>query len=236
MTKRRFWTEEEDDYLRKVYGNTPMEELERCLQRTRNSIWNRAQTLHLRKSVAFMQQIGATNSQSPNAIAHRFQKGHVPANKGDRHWYRNLASTARAKMQRTQFKKGRVSSNTKPVGYESIHQDGYVYIKVESHKRMVLKSRYVWELHNGPIPKGMCIGFRDGNRLNCDISNLEMFSETEKARRVTSALSEAQIRQRIEKATVTRNKTIARDKMLIRWGFEPKSKLVKKYYPVEVKK
>ena len=32
--------------------------------------------------------------------------------------------------------------------------------------------RYVWEQHNGPIPKDLCIAFLDGDPMNCDISNL----------------------------------------------------------------
>lgn len=33
-------------------------------------------------------------------------------------------------------------------------------------------ARYTWEKHNGKIPKGKVIVFKDGNPRNCDIKNL----------------------------------------------------------------
>ena len=39
--------------------------------------------------------------------------------------------------------------------------------------------RAVWEEHNGPVPDGMVVSFRDSNRLNCDISNLMLITKAE---------------------------------------------------------
>jgi hypothetical protein len=39
--------------------------------------------------------------------------------------------------------------------------------------------RAVWEEHHGPIPKGMIIAFKDSNKLNCDIDNLVMITQSE---------------------------------------------------------
>ncbi len=36
--------------------------------------------------------------------------------------------------------------------------------------------RFVWEYHNGPIPEGMHIHHKDGDKSNNDISNLEMLT------------------------------------------------------------
>ena len=44
---------------------------------------------------------------------------------------------------------------------------------------MVLKHRFVWESHYGAIPKGYNVQFKDGNRQNCDISNLYLISRQE---------------------------------------------------------
>lgn len=41
--------------------------------------------------------------------------------------------------------------------------------------------RVVWEEHNGPIPDGKMIIFRDGDRSNCDISNLMLVTKGENA-------------------------------------------------------
>lgn len=120
--------------------------------------------------------------------------------------------------------------NTRPVGYESTHCDGYVYIKVEEEKKMRPKHRHNCEQHNGPVPKGMCIAFRDDNRQNCDISNLMLITRAENMTRIKVSLTSEQNRMRIAKGQNTRNESIRKDKMRIRWGLEPKGKLVKKWY------
>ena len=40
-------------------------------------------------------------------------------------------------------------------------------------------SRVTWEKHNGPIPEGMCVSFKDHDNMNCDISNLMLVSRAE---------------------------------------------------------
>ena len=42
-------------------------------------------------------------------------------------------------------------------------------------------SRVVWEEHNGPIPEGMCITFKNGDKTNCNIDNLMMVTKAENA-------------------------------------------------------
>jgi hypothetical protein len=37
----------------------------------------------------------------------------------------------------------------------------------------------VWDLHNGPVPPGHCVRFRDGNRKNTDPNNLMLVSKKE---------------------------------------------------------
>lgn len=41
--------------------------------------------------------------------------------------------------------------------------------------------RFMWEYHNGDIPKGFNIHHKDGNVMNCRISNLEMFTDEQMA-------------------------------------------------------
>ena len=48
---------------------------------------------------------------------------------------------------------------------------------------LILMSRWkpkhfiVWEAHHGPIPQGMCLTFRDFNKVNNAIENLELISK-----------------------------------------------------------
>lgn len=41
----------------------------------------------------------------------------------------------------------------------------------------------IWEEHNGPIPAGHKVVFKDGNHLNWDISNLILLSNSDQVRR-----------------------------------------------------
>ncbi|MGP0074877.1 MAG: HNH endonuclease signature motif containing protein [Bryobacteraceae bacterium] len=44
-------------------------------------------------------------------------------------------------------------------------------------------SHHVWEQHRGPIPPGHIVVFKDRDRSNCAIENLELISKAENARR-----------------------------------------------------
>lgn len=119
------------------------------------------------------------NHKINNGLTGRFPKGHVPANKGTH-------PPTVGRMGETQFKKGGLPHNTKPIGYERITKDGYIEVKVKMrpssplcNDNFVLKHRLVWEKENGPIPKGYTVYFLDGNKQNCAIENLALISRAE---------------------------------------------------------
>ena len=109
----------------------------------------------------------------------RFEKGHVPANKGTH-------PKTVGRMAETQYKKGHLPHNTKPIGYERITKDGYIEVKIAERpnrktgeKNFKAKHHIVWEETNGPIPKGYILIFLDSNPKNCDIKNLALISMSE---------------------------------------------------------
>lgn len=105
----------------------------------------------------------------------RFEKGHVPENKGKHPWKNGCPEG----MRKTQFKKGHLPHNARPVGWERIDaKDGYVYIKVPGRKKMVMKHRWLWEQAHGPIPKGYIIIFLNGNKTDCRLDNLKMIPQS----------------------------------------------------------
>lgn len=77
------------------------------------------------------------------------------------------------------FEKGNIPQNHKPVGSERLDRDGYVEIKISDPKKWQLKHRYLWEKHNGKIPKGMILIFKDNNKLNVCLDNLILISRAE---------------------------------------------------------
>lgn len=112
------------------------------------------------------------NHNLSSGLTGRFEKGHVPANKGIR-----PSDEVLAKCSITWFKKGHANYNHKPIGSERVTVDGYIEIKVAEPNKWKLKHRVVWEEHNGPIPKGKLISFVDGNPLNCTIENFVMIDK-----------------------------------------------------------
>lgn len=100
-------------------------------------------------------------------------KGGAPWNKGIKN------STG---FSKTRWGKGNIPHTARPVGYERINRDGHIEIKVEGHRQMVYKHRWVWEQKNGPIPKGHVVSFKNGIRTDCSIDNLILLTRAELAR------------------------------------------------------
>jgi hypothetical protein len=105
-----------------------------------------------------------------------FEKGHIPS-----------PNSGTKGPNKTSFKKGHVSANHRPVGSERIcSKDGFILVKVAEtnpytgHKtRFRFKHHIVWEAANGSIVPGTVIRFKDGNKLNCVLENLECFDRAE---------------------------------------------------------
>lgn len=58
----------------------------------------------------------------------------------------------------------------KPVGSERKDKDGYIRVRVGDGER--LKHHLVWEKDHEPLKRNEVIMFKDGDKTNCDISNL----------------------------------------------------------------
>lgn len=95
-------------------------------------------------------------------------------------------------------------------------------------KNWMLYSRWLWEKHHGPIPAGYRVVFRDGDRLHCEIGNLNLISEQDAARRiagrcdtkersrrgVATRRTQLEIRRRIEAARAQKQ---AQDQHNVEW-------------------
>lgn len=104
--------------------------------------------------------------------------------KGQKSW--NKGKKGVCYSPATVFKKGSVPANRKPLGHERIDKDGFVWIKVARTDKWtgrkttyMHKHRHVWEEHNGPVPAGKVVCFRDGNKQNCAIENLYLLTRDE---------------------------------------------------------
>lgn len=117
-----------------------------------------------------------------------YQKGHPPGNKGkklEEYVGEERAAEIKQRIAPTQFKKGERPVNEMPVGTIVVNSDGYKLRKKQMEgtiwERWEFLHRAVWEEHNGPIPEGMVVTFKDTNKLNCDIDNLMLITKGENA-------------------------------------------------------
>jgi hypothetical protein len=73
------------------------------------------------------------------------------------------------------------NANRVKIGDEAFRYDEYGYKRITVNKKNTTCHRVVWEMHNGAIPKGMCIDHinrvRDDNR----IENLRLVTQSQNA-------------------------------------------------------
>lgn len=174
------WTEAERAVLEARYADTRTADLAAELGLRESQVYQQARRLGLAKSAAFL----ASNLSGRLIYGHerggatRFKKGQAPANKGLRRpgWHRG-------RMQETQFKKGAKPHTWQPIGTEVI-REGYVWVKVRddrrpTYKNWVSKHQHLWEQAHGPVPAGHIVRFKDNDRTNLALDNLECVSRRE---------------------------------------------------------
>lgn len=165
----RHWTPEEDAELKCLYGTSATaREIGVALSRSRASIKNRVNVLRLKKPE------GITNSG-------RFLPGQRSWNKGRK----GLDPGGRSRE--TRFKPGHRGGKAvdlyQPVGAERVDADGYLRRKINDdmplHKRWRHVHLLLWEEVNGPLPAGHAVVFRNGDKTDIRIDNLECITRRE---------------------------------------------------------
>lgn len=166
----RKFTPEEDNFIRDNYLILPLKRISKMLGRSESSA---RQRLHL---------LGLT---VPKEIAQKFKKqsqyqpGRTPENKGKKQ-SEFMSQEGIERTKSTRFKTGHEPHNTKFDGHERISKDGYIEIRVKKGK-YALKHRWMWEQKHGKIPPGHIVIFKDADRMNIQLDNLELISRDENA-------------------------------------------------------
>lgn len=80
----------------------------------------------------------------------------------------------------TKFKQGQKAHNWKPVGYEFVRDDGYVYIKIGEPNKWDFKHHYLYKKYKGEIPEGYSVVFLDQDKSNFDLDNLQLLERRNK--------------------------------------------------------
>lgn len=111
------------------------------------------------------------NHKLCSGIITRFEKGHMPFNKGKK--IQNMPRNS------GMYKKGNKPHNYLPIGTERINGDGYIDVKVADPNKWVAKHVLIWEAAHGKKPKGAVIVFADQNYNNLNLDNLVLVDRKE---------------------------------------------------------
>ncbi|MGQ1889148.1 HNH endonuclease signature motif containing protein [Thermophagus sp. OGC60D27] len=175
--QRHYYTEAEKEYIRENYPNKPSKEIANHLGVSLKSVYNQARAMGLKKTKECVAEMARKSMQNPlhGGRKTQFKKGNIPFNKGMKGW-------CAPGCEKTWFKKGHEPHNTKYDGHTRTTKDGYIEIRVRKGEYRLLH-RVIWEKAHGPIPKGYCLVFKDGNPKNVQLDNLELISREENLRR-----------------------------------------------------
>lgn len=194
---RRPFTTEDLQTIRLNYPDFPTFLIAHVLGRSESAVYQAARKLGMRKSARYLASPWACRLRREDSpgIAHRFPKGHVPANKGLRR-----PGFAPGRMAETQFKKGEkrgaAKHNYVPIGTEKVDPKRKVLMrKVTDDPSIFPAQRWrpvhvlVWEVAHGPVPEGHICVFRPGNKTfvadEITADKLEVISLAENMRRNT---------------------------------------------------
>lgn len=178
-------SKEQLEQLRTSYAEKDTATLAAEFSCTTRQLYSIAYRLSLKKSPEYMQSNASGRLMSGSNLGEkwRFHKGIQPWNKG--------MKGVNFGGKETQFKPGHRGGASlekyKPVGTERITRDGYLERKVNDEmpfqKRWRAVHLIIWERFNGPMPAGHAVIFRDGNKKNLEIENLELVTRAQLMKR-----------------------------------------------------
>lgn len=181
-TPRHKWTLAQDRRMVEAYPVTDTAELAGELGLSVTQLYHRADRLQIKKSAEFMTEL--TRRAAENAVnagtASRFKLGQTPWNKG-------IPFSAKGRSAETQFKPKSLPHNHRPLGSERTSKEGYLQRKMTATgyppRDWVPVHHLVWIDAGNDIPKGHRVVFRDGNKHNFELANLELVTVAEMMRR-----------------------------------------------------
>lgn len=180
MSARAIWTSKQIALLIEKYPHEETDKVAELLGMTISQTYTKASHIRLKKSQAYLDSPSSCRLRRERNIgaACRFKPGHATWNKG--------MKGLQLSDERTRFKKGHMPHNWHPVGHERLH-DGYLQRKMtdtrNTRRDYICVHILLWISHHGAIPKDHCVIFRDKNRQNIVIENLECISRAENMRR-----------------------------------------------------
>lgn len=176
------WPPERIEQLRALYPTHTAAECAQTMGATVDGIHYAAHRHGLKKSREWIAERSREAMQRLDHPARksRFQKGLIPHNKGKPH-------PSRGRAAETQFKPGMRPHTWHPIGHTRETKDGYLQRKVSdtryTPRDYVGVHHLIWRMHGNTIPPGHALVFRDGDKRNFDINNLELIRRADLMRK-----------------------------------------------------
>jgi len=172
------WTPDEAALLARIYPDTSTADVAERLGFTVAQIRRKAYALGVHKTPEFLRaKLADAGRKSVESCRHKqFKQGHIPWNKGKSH-------PASGRAVETQFKIGSRPPGWRPIGAERVTKEGYLQRKMtdtgESWRDYVPVHHIVWFDAGREIPPGHALIFRDGDKRNFALENLELITRAE---------------------------------------------------------
>lgn len=169
---RHIWTPTETEYVRDRYPHVKAALIASVLGVTTDQVYRKATQLGVEKSEEFFAGPDSGRTKGDRGLSQRFPKGSLPWNKGTK----GLQLGGKA----TQFKPGQKPKNWLPVGSHRLSKEGYLQRKLTDTgyppRDWVAVHIILWTEVRGPVPDGYALKFKDGNKQNIEMGNLELIS------------------------------------------------------------
>lgn len=161
-----------------LYPNNYTKDIAKQLKVSETTVYNIAFVNKIKKSEEFRKQELQKQAERLKIVGlkSRIKKGNIPLNKGLK-----MDAKTYEKVKRTFFKVGHKPHNDKWDGYERINVEGYTEVRVNG--KFILKNRLIYQQHYGNLDKNQIVIFKDGNKQNFNIENLQVISRAENVAR-----------------------------------------------------
>ena len=177
---RRFWTDERREWFKGYVPGHSWHEISAEHERIFGTPLTKSQVQNAKHAMGVFS----------GTVGGRFEKGQPAWNKGRKQaeW---MPPESIERTKATRFQKGQVHDRPdgwlKPIGYERLDKDGYIWVKVRDsrisgpqrqepghfNENWMPKNRHIWEqTHGEPVPPGHIVMFADHDRTNYDPGNL----------------------------------------------------------------
>lgn len=206
MNARTKWSAERVAELVRLYPHYRTEDIATMLGRETRAVYQKAGSLGLKKTAAFLASGHAGRLDGIKGGATRFRKGQAAWNKG--------MKGLQIGGETTRFKPGNLPHTTEPIGALRVTKDGTLQRKISNEsgnnsKRWRGVHELMWVEANGPVPPKHIVVFKAGMRTNVleeiTIDRVECISLAENMKRNTRHNLPPELNELIQlKAVLTR--------------------------------